>query len=146
MEFVHRPGKDHVNADGMSSYRIHWCIVTTIPMAVTFRTCHAVAANTVYGRMNRGIGFTMKWMTSSHLLSGIFPMTRVILNHRKMSPGWTSMMAESDAYMVGERRATNHPWAVRTVLKRVAAIKEVPLPIMRKICESSFRRLFMRAK
>ena len=31
-------------------------------MDVTFRTCHAVAASTVYGRMNSGIGFTMKWI------------------------------------------------------------------------------------
>ena len=48
--------------------------------------------------------------------------------------------------MVGERRATNHPWAAGTVLKRIAAIKGVPLPIMRKICQSSFRRLFGHAK
>ena len=52
------------------------------------------------------------------------------------------LMAESDAPMVGEHRATNHPWAIGTVLKRVATIKGVPLPLMRKICESSFRRLF----
>ena len=44
------------------------------------------------------------------------------------------------------RRATNHPWAAGAVLKRIAAIKGVPLPIMRKICESSFRRLFGHAK
>ena len=56
------------------------------------------------------------------------------------------LMAESDAPMVGERRATNHPWAAGTVLKRIAAIKGVPLPIMRKICQSSFRRLFGHAK
>ena len=55
-------------------------------------------------------------------------------------------MVESDALMVGERRATNHPWAAGTVLKRVAEINGVPLAIMRKICESSFRRLFGRAK
>ena len=47
------------------------------------------------------------------------------------------LMAESDAPMVEEGRDTNHPWAVGTVLKRIAAIKDVPLPIMRKICESS---------
>ena len=35
----------------------------------------------------------------------------------------------------------NHPWAAGTVLKRIAEIKGVPLPIIRKICESSFRRL-----
>ena len=56
------------------------------------------------------------------------------------------LMAESDAPMVGERRATNHPWAAGTVLKRIAAIKGFPLPIMRKICQSSFRRLFGHAK
>ena len=62
---------------------------------------------------------------------------------------WTSperLMTESDAPMVGERRAANHPWAAWTVLKRIAAIKGVPLPIRRKICESSFRRLFGHAK
>ena len=48
--------------------------------------------------------------------------------------------------MVGERRATNHSWAAGTVLKRVATIKGVPLPIMRKICENSFRRLLGHAK
>ena len=56
------------------------------------------------------------------------------------------LMTESDAPMVGERRATNHPWAAGTVLKRIAVIKGVPLPIMRKICESSFCRLFGHAK
>ena len=60
--------------------------------------------------------------------------------NRSTSP--ERFMAESDAPMVGERHATNHPWAAWTVLKRVAAIMGVPLPIMRKICESSFRRLF----
>ena len=48
--------------------------------------------------------------------------------------------------MVGERGATNDPWAAGTVLKRVATIKGVPLHIMRKICESSFRRLVGHAK
>ena len=43
------------------------------------------------------------------------------------------LMAESNVPMVGERRATNHPWAQGTVLKRIAAIKGVSLPIMRKI-------------
>ena len=56
------------------------------------------------------------------------------------------LMEESDAPMVEERPATNHPWAAGTVLKIIAAIKGVPLPIMRKICESSFRRLFGHAK
>ena len=57
------------------------------------------------------------------------------------------LMAKSDVPMVGERRATNHPWAAGTVLERVAAIKGVPLPIMRRnICESNFRRLFGHAK
>ena len=56
------------------------------------------------------------------------------------------LMAESDAPMVGERFATNYPWAAGTVLKRIAAIKGVALPIVRKICESSFCRLFGHAK
>ena len=34
-------------------------------MACAFRTCHAVAASMVYGRMNNGICLTMRWMTSS---------------------------------------------------------------------------------
>ena len=37
---------------------------------------------------------------------------------------------------------SNHPLAAWDVLKRVATIKGVPLPIMRKICEGSSRRLF----
>ena len=52
------------------------------------------------------------------------------------------LMTESDAPKVGERRATNYPWAAGTVLKRISTIKGVPLPIMRKIRESRFRRLF----
>ena len=56
------------------------------------------------------------------------------------------LMTESEAPMMGERRATNHPYAAGTGLKRVAAIKGVPLPIMRKICESSFHCLFGHAK
>ena len=44
----------------------------------------------------------------------------------------TQLIVESDAPMVVERRATNHPWAAGTVLKRVAAIKGIPLPKMRK--------------
>ena len=42
MEIVHRPGKDHVNADGLS--RISDSLVQ----------CE---------RMNSGICFTMRWMT-----------------------------------------------------------------------------------
>ena len=63
---------------------------------------------------------------------------------RSMSP--EQLMAESDAPMVGERRATNHPWAAGTVLERVATSKGVPLPIMMTLCESSFRRLLGHAK
>ena len=55
------------------------------------------------------------------------------------------LMAESDTPMVGKRRVTNHPCA-GPVLKRVAAINGFPLPIMRKICESRFHRLFGRTK
>ena len=63
---------------------------------------------------------------------------------RSISP--EQLIAESDAPMVGEHRATNHPWAAGTALKRIAAIKGVPLPIMRKICKSSIRRLFGHTK
>ena len=63
---------------------------------------------------------------------------------RSTSP--EQLMAESDAPMVGVRRATNRQWAAGTVLKRISAIKGVPLPIMRKLCESSFRCLFGHAK
>ena len=48
-------------------------------------------------------------------------------------------MTENDALMVGERRATG------TVLKRAAAIKEITLPKMGKICDIRFRRLLGRA-
>ena len=60
MEIVHRPGKVYVNADGLS--RIPDPLVQC-NYYVAFRTCHAVAASTVYGRMNSGICFTMRWMT-----------------------------------------------------------------------------------
>ena len=63
---------------------------------------------------------------------------------RSTSPA--QLMAESDDPMVGERCATNHPWAAVPSLKRVSTIKGVPLPIMRKICESSFRCLFEHTK
>ena len=46
------------------------------------------------------------------------------------------LMVKSDAPMVGERRATNHPWAAVTVLKGV------PLPIMRNICEYMMSGVF----
>ena len=36
------------------------------------------------------------------------------------------LMAESDAHMVGERRATNHPWAAGTVLKRTKSNQRRP--------------------
>ena len=52
------------------------------------------------------------------------------------------LMTESDVPMVGERRATNHRWEAGTVLKTVETIKGVTLPIIRNICENSFRRLF----
>ena len=56
------------------------------------------------------------------------------------------LITESDAPMVGERRATNHMWSAGTVLERISAINGVPLPLMRKLCESSFPRLFGYAK
>ena len=43
------------------------------------------------------------------------------------------LMTESYSPMMRERRATNHPCVSGTVLKRVAAIKGIPLPIIRKI-------------
>ena len=52
------------------------------------------------------------------------------------------LLPESDAPMVGERRSTNHPWAAGTVLKRMAAIKGVPLPLMKKLSQDNFSRLF----
>ena len=63
MEIVQRPGKDHVNADGMS--RIPYPLVQCNYYSYGYdvRTCHAVATSTVYGRMNSGISFTMRWMT-----------------------------------------------------------------------------------
>ena len=63
---------------------------------------------------------------------------------RSMSPD--RLMAESDVSMAGEWRAINHSWAAGTAMKRVSAIKGVPLHIMRNICESSFHRLFRYAK
>ena len=68
----------------------------------------------------------------------VFGVARVILKEqlfiRSTSP--KRLMAESHVPMVWQRRATNHPWAAGTVLKRVALIKGVPLPIMRKLCEN----------
>ena len=64
---------------------MNWFTVATIPIVVTFRTCHAVAARTLHGRINSGIGFTIMWMTWFPLLSGRFHITRVILRLRKMS-------------------------------------------------------------
>ena len=53
MEIVHRPGKDHVNADGLSRIPDPLVQCNYYSMAVTFRTCYAVAASTVYGRMDQ---------------------------------------------------------------------------------------------
>ena len=35
------------------------------------------------------------------------------------------LLVESDAPMVGERRTSNHPWAVSTILARVASVKAI---------------------
>ena len=92
----------------------------------------------------------MARMVEAEIPNDVFVVAPAILKEqlekfiRSTSP--ERLMAESDAPMVGERRATNHRWAAGTVLKRMAAIKGVPLPIMRKICQSSFRRLFGHAK
>ena len=62
MEIVHRPGKDHVNSDGLSripdllmqcNYYSYGCDVQDLPCG----------GFTVQGRTNSGIGFTMRWMT-----------------------------------------------------------------------------------
>ena len=56
-------------------YQIHRCSVSTIPMAVTFRTCNVVAESTVHGRMNSGIGSTMRWMTMAMTMTVLTTMT-----------------------------------------------------------------------
>ena len=61
MEIVHQPGKDHVNADGMSRIPDPLVQCNYYSYGCDLRTCHAVAESTVYGRMNSGIGFTMRW-------------------------------------------------------------------------------------
>ena len=63
---------------------IEGCSVTTIPLAVTFRTCPAVPASTVYGRYEQWDMFCDEVDDMVQLLSGIFHMTRVLLGHRKM--------------------------------------------------------------
>ena len=94
------------------------------------------------------------WIMKSNLPNVVFGVAPVIVKEklndqlekfiRSTSP--ERLMAGSNAPMVGERRATNHPCAAGTVLKRIAASKGVQLPIMRMVCESIFRRLFGHAK
>ena len=88
MEIVHRPGKDYADADGLS--RIPDLLVLSNYYSYDYYS-YAVAESNVYGRINNGIGFTMRCIVSIHMPSSIFHMTRVILSHRKMSPGWISM-------------------------------------------------------
>ena len=83
--------------------------------------------------------------------NGVFSAAPAILNEQLYDQlekfiSSTSPERFLTAPMVGERRATNHPLAAETVLKRLSAIKGVPLLIMRKICENSFCRLFGHAK
>ena len=52
------------------------------------------------------------------------------------------LLVESDAPMVGERRTSNHPWAVSTILARVASVKAIPTQIMAKPVRKNFFRLF----
>ena len=43
------------------------------------------------------------------------------------------LLVESDAPMVGERRTSNHPWAVSNILAKVASVKAIPTQIMAKL-------------
>ena len=52
------------------------------------------------------------------------------------------LLVESDAPMVGERRTSNHPRAVSTILARVASEKATPTQIMAKLVRKNFFRLF----
>ena len=85
MEIVHRPGKDHVNADGLSripdrlvqcNYYSYGCDVQDLP---------CVRANE-------------QWDMFHHEVDDIVPLavrhiykTKVILTHIKMPPGWKSI-------------------------------------------------------
>ena len=52
------------------------------------------------------------------------------------------LLVECDAPMVEDRRTSNHPWAVSTILARVASVKAIPTQIMAKLVRNNFFRLF----
>ena len=52
------------------------------------------------------------------------------------------LLVESDSPMIGERRSGNHPWVVENVLRRVAKLRSVPVPMMKRLVETGYRRLF----
>ena len=63
MDIVHRPDNDHVNADGLSRIPDPLVQCHYYSYSCDVQDCHEVDASTVYGRMNSGLGFTMRWMT-----------------------------------------------------------------------------------
>ena len=91
MDIVHRPGKDHVNADGLSgitdplvqcNYYSYGCDVQDLPCG----GCkYYVRANEQWDRFHDEVDDVIS------LLTGIFYMTGVILNYMKMSPWWESI-------------------------------------------------------
>ena len=52
------------------------------------------------------------------------------------------LLVESDSPMVGERRTSNHLWAVSTILARVASVKATPTQIMARLIRKNLFRLF----
>ena len=44
--------------------------------------------------------------------------------------------------MVGERRTSNHPWVVSTILARVAPVKAIQTQIIAKLVRKNLFRLF----
>ena len=59
-----------------------------------------------------------------------------------MSTAPERLLVESDAPMVGERRTSNHPCAVSTILGRVASVKVIPTTIVAKPVRKNLFRLF----
>ena len=60
-------------------------------MAVMFRTCHAVAASTVYGENGQWDRFHDEVDDIVPLAVRRFHITKVMLSHMKMSHGWKSI-------------------------------------------------------
>ena len=46
------------------------------------------------------------------------------------------LLVESDSPMIGERRSSNHPWVVENMLKRVAKLRSIPVPMMERLVET----------